>query len=281
MFATCNTFDIRVYTSRLYQSFARSSSAWSGRQKRECATIRVRSLSLSLPLSCYRKLTKIFRKSSRVNKMSFFKHFQKIFPGQRESRGSWQRFFIECGHGKCKTKAKRITGTVQRTSKKTTKKRVTKIKREKETGGSASASAREKAALNGPSSSARLCQIEVSSSMKVNPNGWSALLHLNSNFEFACNNWNWNRVKYLMFLYKRRAGSIIFNFAVDNKYANVCRQKERKTAKNRGEYSHEIRKTKNQKPPRQNIGSTKQNTIRITCLCLCVCECISVCVWVC
>lgn len=162
---------------------------------------------------------------------------------------------------------------MQRTSKKTTKKRVTKIKREKETGDSASASAREKAALNGPSSSARLCQIEVSSSMKVNPNGWSALLHLNSNFEFACNNWNWNRVKYLMFLYKRRAGSIIFNFAVDNKYANVCRQKERKTAKNRDEYSHEIRKTKNQ----NLLGKTLAQLNKILfALRVCVCVCVSV-----
>lgn len=168
---------------------------------------------------------------------------------------------------------------MQRTSKKTTKKRVTKIKREKETGGSASASAREKTALNGPSSSARLCQIEVSSSMKVNPNGWTALLHLNSNFEFACNNWNWNRVKYLMFLYKRRAGSIIFNFAVDNKYANVCRQKERKTAKNRGEYSHEIRKTKNL------LGKTLAQLNKIlfalrVCVCVCVWVYISVCLGV-
>lgn len=73
-----------------------------------------------------------------------------------------------------------------------------------------------------------------------------------------------------MFLYKRRAGSIIFNFAVDNKYANVCcRQKERNGKEpKRGEYSHEIRKTKNLLG--KNIGSTKQNTIRITYLCLCM-----------
>lgn len=76
-----------------------------------------------------------------------------------------------------------------------------------------------------------------------------------------------------MFLYKRRAGSIIFNFAVDNKYANVCRQKERKTAKNRGEYSHEIRKTKNQ----NLLGKTLAQLNKILfALRVCVCVCVSV-----
>lgn len=86
------------------------------------------------------------------------------------------------------------------------------------------------------------------------------------------------KLKYLMFLYKRRAGSIIFNFAVDNKYANVCcRQKERNGKEtNRGEYSHEIRKTKNL------LGKTLDQLNKILfALRSCVCESVYQCMCVC